>query len=149
MKALLCVRGVLSGIGVLGCLCALTPGCGADSKQDASAAGGAGRPAAGAESVPAGTAGAAGEGGGAGATTAGSGGIGDDASVLERNRQPSREGHFIEPALSLSALARFGLDTDFAANFEGNMYASPLYLANGPHDKGVFFAVTTSNDVIA
>src|SRR4051812_9541246 len=107
MKTLLCVRGVLSGVGVLGCLCALTPGCGADSKQDASAAGGAGRPAAGAESGTAGTAGAesgtagaAGEGGGAGATTAGSGGIGDNGSVLERNRQASREGHFLEPALT-------------------------------------------------
>ena len=29
------------------------------------------------------------------------------------------------------------------------MWASPLYLENGPGGKGVFFAVTTGNDVFA
>ena len=41
------------------------------------------------------------------------------------------------------------LDTDFKADFTGAMWASPLYLENGPGGKGVFFAVTTGNDVFA
>ena len=40
-------------------------------------------------------------------------------------------------------------DTAFPATFTGAMRASPLYLENGPDGKGVFFAVTTGNDVIA
>ena len=40
-------------------------------------------------------------------------------------------------------------DTAFQANFTGAMFASPLYLENGPGGKGVFFAVTTGNDVFA
>jgi hypothetical protein len=40
-------------------------------------------------------------------------------------------------------------DTAFMANFTGSMWASPVYLENGPNGKGVFFAVTTGNDVFA
>ena len=40
-------------------------------------------------------------------------------------------------------------DTTFAASFTGSTWASPLYLDNGPGGKGVFFAVTTGNDVFA
>jgi hypothetical protein len=40
-------------------------------------------------------------------------------------------------------------DTGFKAMFSGNMWASPLYLENGPGGKGAFFAVTTGNDVYA
>ncbi|HEY1533325.1 MAG TPA: hypothetical protein VGF76_04890, partial [Polyangiaceae bacterium] len=36
----------------------------------------------------------------------------------------------------------------FAANFTGAMWASPVYISNGPGGKGAFFAVTTGNDVI-
>ena len=37
----------------------------------------------------------------------------------------------------------------FNATFTGRMFASPLYLENGPNGKGLFFAVTTGNDVYA
>src|SRR4051812_43317344 len=74
---------------------------------------------------------------------------GDSASVLERNKHPSRDGYFVEPALTSAAAARMAMDTGFTAVFPGTMYASPLFLENGPHGKGVFFAVTTGNDVFA
>ncbi|MEP7051048.1 MAG: hypothetical protein ABJB12_11880 [Pseudomonadota bacterium] len=142
MTTLSCVPRLLGRVGVLGCLFALTQACG-DSKSGSPVGGGA----AGSGFAEAGAA----AGGGAGAPSANNGGAtdGGDGSVLERNNQPSREGHFLQPTLSTSALRQFARDTDFAANFEGNMYASPLYLAKGPHGKGAFFAVTTSNDVIA
>src|SRR5436190_4683365 len=70
-------------------------------------------------------------------------------SVLERNKNPSRDGHFIQPTLTKAAAATMGQTAGFNATFTGTMYASPLYLENGPGGKGVFFAVTTGNDVMA
>jgi hypothetical protein len=71
------------------------------------------------------------------------------SSVLERNNHPSRDGHFVQPALTKAAAAKMALDTGFQATFTGAMWASPLYLENGPGGRGVFFAVTTGNDVFA
>jgi hypothetical protein len=70
-------------------------------------------------------------------------------SVLERNKNPSRDGHFVQSALTKTAAATMTATAGFTANFTGTMYASPLYLQNGPGGKGVFFAVTTGNDVYA
>jgi hypothetical protein len=41
------------------------------------------------------------------------------------------------------------MEMQFKATFPGALWASPLYLENGPHGKGVFFVVTTSNNVYA
>ena len=70
-------------------------------------------------------------------------------SVLERNKNPSRDGHFVQPALTKAAAATMSRNTGFAASFAGNMWASPLYIENGPGGTGAFFAVTTGNDVFA
>jgi hypothetical protein len=70
-------------------------------------------------------------------------------SVLERNKNPSRDGHFIQPALTKAAAATMSRNPGFAASFAGNMWASPLYVENGPGGAGAFFAVTTGNDVFA
>ena len=82
--------------------------------------------------------------------TAGSGGApaaGDN--VLERNLNPSRDGMFIQPKLTKAAVPMLTADTAFAAKFTGNMWASPLYMSNGPNNKGAFFAVSTNNNVYA
>src|SRR5215831_13952426 len=47
-------------------------------------------------------------------------GGGDSASVLERNKHPSRDGYFVEPALTSAAVARMALDTTFIAVTTGN-----------------------------
>ena len=70
-------------------------------------------------------------------------------SVLERNNHPSRDAHFIQPALTRAAAARLALDAGFQATFSGAMFASPLFLESGPGGKGLFFAVTSGNDVFA
>lgn len=70
-------------------------------------------------------------------------------SVLQRNKNSSRDGHFVQPKLTKAAAANMMPDVGFAATFTGNMWASPLYLQNGPAGAGVFFAVTTGNDVFA
>jgi hypothetical protein len=58
---------------------------------------------------------------------------------------------FLEPTLTKAVAATLTADTTFntGATFTGAMWASPLYLQNGPNGKGVFFAVTTGNDVFA
>jgi outer membrane protein assembly factor BamB len=70
-------------------------------------------------------------------------------SVLERNNHPSRDGIFLQPALVKAAMPRMAFDDSFTAAFTGTMFASPLFLENGPHGKGAFIAVTTGNDVFA
>jgi len=77
------------------------------------------------------------------------GSSGSSQSVLERNNHPSRDGVFVQPKLTKAVAATLALDTAFKATFTGNMWASPLYLQDGPGGKGLFFAVTTGNDVFA
>ncbi|HVU52161.1 MAG TPA: hypothetical protein VHL80_15795 [Polyangia bacterium] len=69
--------------------------------------------------------------------------------VLTRNGSETRQGFFIQPRLTFGALSKMGPDTGFQASFTGSMYASPLYVENGPRGKGAFFAATTSNVVYA
>jgi hypothetical protein len=71
------------------------------------------------------------------------------ASVLERNKHPSRDGYFTEKTLTKASVKTMALDAAFNATFTGMMYASPLYLDKGPGGKGIFIAVTTGNDVFA
>ena len=62
----------------------------------------------------------------AGATTA-------NQNVPERNKNPSRDGHFVQPTITKAAAGMMMADTAFntAATFTGNVAASPLYL-DGP-----------------
>jgi hypothetical protein len=76
----------------------------------------------------------------------------DDGSVLERGKRPSRDGNYVQPTLTATAvMAKMGPDTAFstAATFTGSMFTSPLYLAAGPGGKGIYIASTTNNDVKA
>jgi hypothetical protein len=129
----------LGRIGLVGCLAAGAVACGSDQGSSAAAAGSSG----------AGTAGAAGSGAAGMSAAAGTSAASTGDSVLERNNHASRDGHFVQPTLTTDAVAKFASDAGFAAKFDGAMWASPLYLAKGPAGKGVFFAVTTGNDVIA
>jgi hypothetical protein len=98
-------------------------------------------------SATAGTAGAPPAGGSGGAPP-----VNESDSVLQRNNNASRDGLFIQPKLTKAAIGALAADSAFntAATFTGNMWASPLYLAPAAAGgKGLFFAVTTSNDVIA
>jgi hypothetical protein len=146
--------GVSSATGGTGGAGSGTAGRGA-GKAGSSASGGTS--SGGNGSAATGGKGTAGKGGAAGkaGAAAGSGAAGNTgtvttgASVLERNNHASRDGHFVQPLLTKAAAAKMSADTGFKASFADNMWASPLYLENGPSGKGVFFAVTTSNNVLA
>lgn len=81
--------------------------------------------------------------------SSGGGGGATGNSVLERNNHPSRDGHFVQPLLTHTAAAKMSADTGFTPSYTGSMWASPLYIENGPGGKGAFMAVTTNNDVLA
>jgi hypothetical protein len=86
----------------------------------------------------------------AGATGTGGVPVADD-NVLERGKRPSRDGNYIQPTLTTAAAMKMAPDTAFnaAATYTGSMFASPLYLANGPGGKGIYILATTNNDVKA
>ena len=97
----------------------------------------------------------AGGGTGTGGTASG-GTVGTaDQNVLERNKNPSRDGMFIQPSLTKAAVAMMTADTAFntAATFTStvtngaNVAASPLYL-DAPSG-GLFFIPTVGGDVVA
>jgi len=94
-------------------------------------------------------------GGTSGTGTGGSGAAGTggatsgNASVLERNNHPSRDGHFLQPTLNKAAAAKMALDTAFAATFTGAVMGNPLFFDGGAGGPSIFVVVTTSNDVYA
>src|SRR5689334_7505768 len=77
-----------------------------------------------------GTGGAMGGNGGTG--TGGSGVAPGSASVLQRNKNASRDGHFIDPLMTRARVAKMALDTTFNPTFGAAMWASPLFMENGP-----------------
>jgi hypothetical protein len=104
------------------------------------------------------TAGSGGRGGSTGGSTAGAGGRGGSTgtggqlanqSVTERNKNPSRDGHFVQPGLTRAAAATMVATPSFTGTFSGTMFASPLYYQNGPGGVGLIIAATTGNDVYA
>ncbi|MEI9948726.1 MAG: hypothetical protein WDO74_07015 [Pseudomonadota bacterium] len=106
--------------------------------------------------VPGTPGGAPGTAGTAGGTPAGGSGgappVSEGDSVLERNNNAARDGLFVQPKFTKTAIPTIAPDATFntGAKFTGNMWASPLYLAPAAAGgKGLFFAVTTGNDVIA
>jgi hypothetical protein len=112
-----------------------------------------------------GTGGAAGAKGTGGSATGGATGTGGtagaagttDQSVLERNKNPSRDGLFIQPTLTKAAAATMAADTNFntAATFTStvtngsNVAASPVYLDGATSGAGLFFIPTVGGDVVA
>jgi len=128
------MSGAMAGAGA---------GAGAVANQGGTASGGT--TSAGSSSTAGGTpaAGGSANGGNAGASTS------TGASVLERNGGPTRESHWVQPTLTKTAAAKMTLEADFNATFQGNMYASPLYVENGPGGKGAFIAVSADNVVTA
>jgi len=128
------------------------PGTAGAANQAGSGNGGNG--AGGSSGGAPGIAGGSGTAGSAGTNAGSAGGppVNRTDNVLQRNNNASRDGLFVQPKLTKAAVATMAPDATFntGAKFTGNMWASPLYL--GPASaggKGLFFAVTTGNDVIA
>ncbi len=81
----------------------------------------------------------------------GGGNTGIDAgvSVLEHHNHPSRDGVYVESALTRTAAGGMHLDPAFNATIQGPTYAQPLFLDNGPGRQDLIFAATEQNAVYA
>jgi len=118
---------------------------GGGSGAGGSAAGGSGAGGSGAGGSAAGGAGAGGSGGG---WTAGD--IDVAASVLEHHKHPSRDGVFVDAALTTTAAAKLARDAAFDGTVTGNVYAQPLFVASAnPAQHDVLVVATESNQVYA
>ncbi len=94
--------------------------------------------------------GGAGAGTGTGGNAAGTGGTppAGDGSVTQRGADDARTGHWLAPTLTKAAvMTKMAGDTDFKANFTGELTGSPLFLAGAAAGAGHFFVATTENDV--
>jgi hypothetical protein len=70
-------------------------------------------------------------------------------NVAEYHNHPSRDGLYIDPAFTKSAVTNLKRDVSFNGTISGNVYAQPLYIENGPDNRAMIIAVTESNNVYA
>jgi outer membrane protein assembly factor BamB len=71
-------------------------------------------------------------------------------SVLQHHNHASRDGWFVDPALSRAAVAKLHLDGSFAnAKIAGPTYAQPLYLASAGSGPDLVIVATEQNHVYA
>jgi outer membrane protein assembly factor BamB len=71
------------------------------------------------------------------------------SSVLQFHNHVNRDGFFVDSAITKMALTTLHKDATFDGTITGNVFATPLYVANGPGQKGAFYVATESNDVYA
>lgn len=71
------------------------------------------------------------------------------ASVVTFHNHVNRDGSFVDAKITKAAAPNFHLITTFSAKTTGHVYASPLYVENGPAGKGTFYVATESNVVTA
>jgi hypothetical protein len=80
----------------------------------------------------------------------GAGGASGHMSVLQHHNNSSRDGFYVDSALSKAAIANLHVDTTFAgATVSGPTYAQPLYLAGAGSDPDLVIVATEQNHVYA
>ncbi len=70
-------------------------------------------------------------------------------NVTQFHNHASRDGLYIDSAVTQSAATNLTRDLNFDGTIVGNVYAQPLYLDNGPGGRPTIIAVTESNNVYA
>lgn len=85
----------------------------------------------------------------ASAQTNEAGAAGFSRSVLEHHGNPTRDGLYVDPTFTASAIGTLHKDTAFGGAVVGNVYAQPLYVEHGPGDREAFIVATEQNHVTA
>jgi outer membrane protein assembly factor BamB len=71
-------------------------------------------------------------------------------SVLMHHKNPSRDGVYVQPALTKAAVATLHKDTSFApTGIQGQVYAQPLFVDGGAGGKDMVIVATGANNVYA
>ena len=85
-----------------------------------------------------------------GGTENGGATTGTRASVLQHHNHPSRDGIYVDSAITKASAATLHIDTSFAgATVSGPTYAQPLYLASNGSGPDLVIAATEQNRVYA
>jgi hypothetical protein len=71
------------------------------------------------------------------------------APVLQFHNHATRDGVYVDPRMTTAAAAAMHLDTSFRPRLDGNVYAQPLYVDDGPGGQPVFIVATENNNVYA
>jgi uncharacterized repeat protein (TIGR01451 family) len=75
---------------------------------------------------------------------------GGPVNVLQHHLHATRDGLYIDPAITQAAAATTHRDLSFGGSLPGHqIYAQPLYVNNGPGGTAAFIVVTEQNDVVA
>ena len=70
-------------------------------------------------------------------------------NVTQFHNHSSRDGLYIDSAFTLSAAGNLTRDLNFDGTIQGEVYAQPLYIDNGPGGRPTIIAVTQLNNVYA
>jgi PQQ enzyme-like repeat protein len=70
-------------------------------------------------------------------------------NVVQYHNNSSRDGLYIDSVFTQSAAANLTRDMNFDGAIDGDVYAQPLYIGNGPGGRPTIIAVTESNNVYA
>ena len=70
-------------------------------------------------------------------------------NVTQHHNHATRDGLYIDPAITQTAAASLTRDLGFDGTIAGNVYAQPLYIEGGPSGKGMLLIVTESDNVYA
>jgi outer membrane protein assembly factor BamB len=70
-------------------------------------------------------------------------------NVTQFHNHASRDGLYIDSVFTPRAAANLTRDTNFDGTIEGNVYAQPLYIEDGPGARAMIIVATESNNVYA
>jgi outer membrane protein assembly factor BamB len=70
-------------------------------------------------------------------------------NITQHHNHASRDGLYVDPAFTPSAVAHLQRDISFDGTIAGHVYAQPLYLDDGPGGRPTVFVVTESDNVYA
>ncbi len=70
-------------------------------------------------------------------------------SVLQFHKNASRDGVYVDSAMTTAAAGAIHRDANFAVSLTGQVYAQPLYVEQGPNNQEAFIVATESNHVTA
>jgi outer membrane protein assembly factor BamB len=70
-------------------------------------------------------------------------------NVTQFHNHASRDGLYIDSVFTPGAAANLTRDTNFDGTIEGNVYAQPLYIEDGPGARAMIIVATESNNVYA
>jgi hypothetical protein len=71
------------------------------------------------------------------------------ASVVEYHKNPSRDGHYIDPAMTTAHAKALTLNSTFNTSIANPFWGQTLYVVNGVGGKGTFYVADDGNDVYA